>query len=392
MPILRLSIALLLVQSGFHAYTAALPLALARVGTPDATVGLIMGVAAVVQIPAAIAGGRLLDRFGGARLFTVGGLAYLLATGVLLLPGVDVTGSLGPFVIVRILQGAGIALAMPSALSLVPKLVPARRVAPSLSYVGAAQNLTLVLAPPLSLAILNATSLDGVAAAVVLVLIAGILLGQRLPLRAEEPTGRQLEAAGRRFGITFRREWTIPLLIIVTYVAHWGAVTAYLPIRAEEAGADIGLYFAADGIAIFAMRFPTGWLVDRVSSRALIVVGAGMTFVAVAMLLLPLTTPLLVVSGLLGGAGGGIVMTPVTVELSRRSSDADRGSAFSLFSGGIATAITLGSIGGAPIVAVLGLSAALAAGLVLIGVSMALAIGDRSLARPRQGQQAGLAA
>ena len=247
MSILRLSVALLFVQAGFHAYTATLPLALARAGTPDATVGLIMGVAAIVQIPVAIGGGRLLDRFGGARLFTAGGVAYLLATGVILLPGVDISASLIPFVLVRVLQGAGIALASPAALSLVPRLVPGKRVAASLSYVAAAQNLTLVLAPPLSLAILDATALDGVAAAVVGVLIAGILLGQRLPLRAPEPSATELAAAGRHYGITFRREWAIPLLIIVTYVAHWGAVTAYLPIRAEQAGADIGLYFAADG-------------------------------------------------------------------------------------------------------------------------------------------------
>jgi predicted MFS family arabinose efflux permease len=311
----------------------------------------------------------------------LGGTAYLLATGVILLPGVDISTSLAPFIVVRILQGAGIALASPAALSLVPRLVPGARVAASLSYVAAAQNLTLVLAPPISLAILDAASLHGVAAAVVGVLIAGILLGQRLPLRVAEPSSTELAAAGRRYGITFRREWTVPLLIIVTYVAHWGAVTAYLPIRAEQAGADIGLYFAADGVAIFAMRFPTGWLVDRVSSRLLIVTGAGMTMAAIGMLLLPLSTPLLVISGLLGGAGGGIVMTPVTVELSRRSADADRGSAFSLFSGGIATAMTLGSVGGAPVVAVFGLSAALAAGMLLIGVSMALAISDHSLAR-----------
>jgi MFS family permease len=382
-PILRLSVALLLVQVGFHAYTATLPLALARVGTPDATIGLIMGLAALVQIPTAVFGGRLLDRFGGERLFTVGGLAYLAASAIILLPAVEVPGPLAPFVLVRILQGAGIALAMPAALALVPRLVAAVRVAPSLSYVGAAQNLTLVLAPPFGIAILDATSLDGVAAAVVAVVLAGILLGQRLRLRPVEPVPTTMAAASQRFGITFRRAWTVPLLIIITYVAHWGAVTAYLPIRAEQAGADIGLYFAADGIAIFAMRFPTAWLVDRVSSRVLIVTGAAMTFVAVAMLLLPLTTPLLIVSGLIGGAGGGIVMTPVTVELSRRSSDADRGSAFSLFSGGIATAIMLGSIGGAPIVALFGLSAALAAGLALIGVSIALALSDRSLAGPR---------
>lgn len=383
MSILRLAVALFLVQAGFHAYSATLPLSLGRTGTPDATVGLIMGAAAVIQIPAAVIGGRLLDRFGGPRLFTAGGLAYLAATLVILLPGVDIRSSLAPFVVVRILQGAGIALAAPSALSMVARLVPGARVAQGLAYVGAAQNLTLVLAPPLSLAILDATSLDGVAAAVVGVLVVAILLGQRLPLRAPEPVSTTLDAASRRFGITFRRAWALPLLIIVTYVAHWGAVTAYLPIRAEQAGADIGLYFAADGISIFAMRLPTGWLVDRISPRVLMVTGGVMTFLAIGMLLLPLTTPLLIVSGLLGGAGGAIVMTPVTVELSRRSADADRGSAFSLFSGGIAAAMTLGSIGGAPIVAVFGMSAALAAGMGLIGVSIALTLADRSLAGAR---------
>ena len=269
MTILRLSIAVFLVQMGFQAYTASLPLALARAGVADAAIGLVMGAAAAVQIPAALVGGRLVDTFGAPRLFTAGGILYLLASGVLLLPGVDVDGSLVPFVFARMLQGAGIAMVLPSALSLVPRMVAAVRVAQGLSIVGAAQNLTLVLAPLISLAILDATSLDGVAVAVVCVVVVGILLGQRLPLRPSVPAPSTMAAASRRFGITFRREWTSPLLIIVTYVAHWGAVTAYLPIRAEEAGASIGLYFAADGIAIFLMRFPTGWLVDRVSSRNL---------------------------------------------------------------------------------------------------------------------------
>src|SRR4029078_10979541 len=137
-----------------------------------------------------------------------------------------------------------------------------------------------------------------------------------------------------------------------------------------------GLFFAFDGLSIFLMRIPSGWLVERIESRALILVGAGMTFVSVGVrvapitcvssgiLLVPITTPLLIVSGLIGGAGGAIVITPITVEMSRRSTDADRGSGVSLFSGAIAAAITLGSIGGAPLVALFGLSAALVAGLV----------------------------
>jgi MFS family permease len=383
--VLLLALATFLVQAGFHGYTAALPLALAGAGVPDASIGLIVGTAALVQIPAAITGGRLVDRFGGMRLFGAGGLAYILASGILLLPGVDPGGSLLPFVVARALQGVGIAVALPAALSLVPGIVDAARLGSGLAMVGAAQNLTLVVMPPLSIAILNASSLDGVAVMAIVFVSVGLLVASRLPItrvvHSAVPTPR-------RFGITFRREWAVPLAITCTYVAHWGAVTAYLPVRAAAAGADIGLYFVADGIAIFAMRLPSGWLADRFSSRLLIATGAAATAVAIGMLLLPLTTPLLIVSGLLGGAGGAVVMTPLLLELSRRSSDADRGSAFALYSGALALAMTLGSIGGAPIVALFGLPAALALGIVLILVSMALTLWDPSLRAVRRAPEA----
>ncbi len=385
MILFRLSLALFLVQAGFHGYTASLPLALARGGVGDATIGLIVGVAALVQIPAAVVGGRLVDAFGGMRLFALGGTAYLAASGILLLPGVEPGGPTLPFVAARALQGIGIASTLPAALSLVPRMLPVHRHSSGLAFVGAAHNLTLVLLPPISIAILDASSLNGVSMALIGLIVAGLALSWRLPVRPPAGGGDPAARPVRRFGFTFRREWSVPLAIIVCYVAHWGAVTAYLPVRASEAGADIGLYFAADGIAIFAMRLPTGWLTDRIGPRVLVVTGASATMVAIGMLLLPLSTPLMIVSGLLGGAGGAIVMTPILVELSRRSTDADRGSAFALFSGGLAVAMTLGSIGAAPIVALLGLSAALAVGMALIGLAIGLTLLDRSLRRPGPG-------
>jgi predicted MFS family arabinose efflux permease len=325
------------------------------------------------------------DAFGGLRLLAAGGMAYLLASGLLLLPSVEPGGSAWPLVAARALQGVGIACSVPAALSLVPRMLPKAQTSSGLAFVGAANNLTLVLLPVISIVVLDATSFDGVALMVIGFVIVGLALSYRLPVRpVVRETSAALGEATRRFGITFRREWAIPLLIVVTYVAHWGAITAYLPIRASEAGADIGLYFAADGIAIFAMRIPSGWLTDRVSTRNLVVVGALLTAVAVGMLLLPLTTPLLILSGLLGGAAGALVMTPILVELSHRSSDTDRGSAFALFSGGLATAMTLGSIGGAPIVALFGLSAALGVGILLIFVAIALTLADPTL-RGRHG-------
>lgn len=63
------------VQAGYHGFTASLPVALVKAGLPDAEIGLIVGVASVVQVPAAFFAGGLIDRFGGPRMLLFGALA-----------------------------------------------------------------------------------------------------------------------------------------------------------------------------------------------------------------------------------------------------------------------------------------------------------------------------
>jgi predicted MFS family arabinose efflux permease len=73
------------------------------------------------------------------------------------------------------------------------------------------------------------------------------------------------------------------------------------------------------------------------------------------------------------------VITPLLVELSRRSLTADRGSAFALFSAANATALAIGSIGGAAIVATLGFPAAMVGAFVAITAAAVVAAFDRGL-------------
>ena len=81
-------------------------------------------------------------------------------------------------------------------------------------------------------------------------------------------------------------------------------------------------------------------------------------------------------------------MTPMLVELSRRSGDADRGSAFSLFSAALAAALVIGSIGGAPIVATFGFEAALLVTLVGIAGAAAITLWDWACAPGQAGAAA----
>lgn len=386
---LRLAIALFAVQSGFHGFTASLPVALARAGMPDAEIGLIVGIAPLVQVPAAFLAGVIVDRVGGLRVFTFGGLAYLVGCAILALPGVEPGGPVAPFIVARIAQGIGIAGTLPAALSLVPYLTDPSQRGFALAFVGSAHNLTLVAMPPLSLGILAAASLHGVAITMAGVVALGLLLVWVVPLRTRpvapmgaEPMG-PTHKARRHFGFAVRRAWAAPISIVVLFIAHWGVIVAYLPQRAEAAGADIGLFFVADGVAIIASRVPAGWLTDRMRPVILMLVGLAMTAAMLVLLAFPSTTPLLVVAGALSGFGAGLVMTPVLVELSRRSGDADRGSAFSLFSAAQALALVLGSIGGAPLVATFGFEATILVTLAGIAGAAGLTLSDAGLrARP----------
>jgi MFS family permease len=384
--LLRLSIALFALQSGFHGFTASLPVALARAGVADAEIGLIVGLAALVQIPAAFAGGALVDRFGGLRLLAGGAVAYLIGAAVLLLPGVDPAADRLPFIVARVSQGIGIALTLPAALSLVPRLVSSDRRGFGLAFIGSAHNLTLIVLPPVSLAVLGSgVSLDLVALLVIGLVLAGTALLFAVPFRLQpaiELATTRADAT-RRLGFAFRREWTPPLLITLLYVAHWGVVTAYLPQRAELAGADVGLFFVADGVAVLSLRIPSGWLADRIQPRWLVLTGLLLTVVAIGLLVLPVTTPLLILAGALTGGGAGLVLTPLLVELSHRSTDADRGSAFAMLSAALAGALVLGSIGAAPIIATAGFEATILATILGLFLATLVALADRGLATGR---------
>jgi MFS family permease len=383
--VIRLSIALFLMQAGFHGFTVSIPLAMARSGRPDADIGAIVGVAAVVQIAAALVGGALIDRFGAIRLFVAGGLCYLGATLILLVTGIGADAT--PAVVVaRLLQGTGFGLVVPSVLSVVPSLVPAARRGMAIATAGSAHNITFVALPPLSLAVLNLYGLPGVTIMVAAFVVAALALALARPITLREHAETHLEAAKRRFGFAWRGTWFAPLAIVLLFVLHWGVVIAYLPQRAEVAGADISLFFVADGLFVLLMRIPAGWLADRVRPLWPVLAGIALTFAAVALLFAPPTTPVLILSGSVTGVGAALIVQPLMLALTARSGDADRGSAFALFNATFSAGLAIGTIGTAPLIATVGYGTLLATALVALVASGLVACLDRGLRSPVSGR------
>jgi predicted MFS family arabinose efflux permease len=285
-------------------------------------------------------------------------------------------------VVARILQGAASGLAVPASLALVPSLVPLARRGMAIATVGSAHNLTMVALPPVSLLVLDRYGLSAVSVLVgVLVLAALAIVIARPITRTTEAAASNLAAARRRMGFAWRRSWLVPLAVVVLFVLHWGLLIAYLPQRAVAANADIGLFFAADGIAVLLARIPAGWLADHMRPVGPVLAGVALTFVGVAPLFAPPTTPVLIASGLLTGIGGALIIQPLMLAMTARSTDADRGSAFALFSASFSASIALASVGTAPLIGTVGYSTLLALALGALASSAVVALLDADLRR-----------
>ncbi len=165
-------------------------------------------------------------------------------------------------------------------------------------------------------------------------------------------------------------------------MAHWGVVTGYLPQRAQAAGADIGLFFTGDALALLAVRVPAGWLAGKIGVLPLVLVGVVVACASLSLLLLPPTTLLLVLSGVGTGAGGALCLPTMMIELSHRSDATNRGSAFGLYSVAFGSGIAVGSIGVAPFYSVIGFEVSLAIGIAACAVSALIALFDRAMRHP----------
>jgi DHA1 family solute carrier family 18 vesicular amine transporter 1/2 len=376
--VLRLALAMALAQVGFHAFIASLPIALVEAGRPNAEIGAIMGVAAVIPMGAALLAGGLIDRHGPRFVFLVGTSAFFSAAA-LLATGVAAPDGPTPLLLVaRVLQGIGLAFVLPSALSLVPLLVRGERLGLALGVVGTGANVSLAVSPPVSLLVLDEYSIRAVATvAAISVAAAAVMLW---PLRPDRRApDRAAESRLRAFRPAWRAAWLAPLLVSFLFVAHWGVVTGYLPQRAEASGADVGLFFTADALGVLLLRVPAGWLAGKLGTRPLILSGIVITLTSLLALLPPSTTPLLLLAGLGTGGGAALILPPITLELSNRSTDADRGSAFALFNVAFSGGIAVGSIGLAPFIGALGFEAAIALGIGACVAAIVVQLLDRPI-------------
>ncbi len=359
-PMLTLGLAIAIGQASTTLVIAPLSLYLRALGAPPDRIGLEVGASSVLATVCTLGVGPLINRWGSKPLLQIGMGAYLLAAlGLLAVPSeAAATGF-------RALQGVGAGLVLPSALTLVSRIVPFRP-GTAIGAAGALSTIATAVGPPLGLALYTGGGHVPLFLAAAGCAAAGFALCGLLP--AVEPP----RAGAHWFG--YERRWTPELLANVLCNAYFGGIAAYLPLVLAHPGApNAGIFFTADALGVLLLRVPTGMLVDRRGPRLAETVGVVTTLAGIGALFLPASTLTLIAAGAGTGIGAGLFISAVLVSLTRRSGEHNRGTAMALgsasfnvgiFVGGALSGVLVGP-GGFDAVLVLGLLTTLA-GLPLV--------------------------
>ncbi len=305
-----------------------LPVYLEKFGPRQSRVGLIMGIFSIVAIAVRPLFGRMIDARGG-RPLALAGLALLIA-GVPLFHFVRDAGWL-PLAL-RALTGVGWGVSMSASIALCSDMAPEDRLARSMGIIGVAGLAGNALGPLLAEEIAARYGFPRVFDASLIFLAAAFLciLGAR---------GAVVRTAGGAPPPGYRALRGVPAVVIlivaampVFHGAIRGAIIYFIALFGRSIGiAKVGSFFLVFSLAAILTRFGTGDLSDRFGRKRIILPSALIIGLNLFVIATVRTTPLLLLTGFIGGIGQGLIFPALSTYLIDFMGRENKGLAISMY-------------------------------------------------------------
>jgi MFS family permease len=301
-------------SSVFFILIPTIPIYLSRLGATEAGIGILVGVLSVSSLILRPLVGRALLKIpekkfmiGGSLLYTFSSIAYLFAK------------PFWPILIVRALQGIGLAIFQTASFTLITRISPDAHRGQSLSYFYLAINVAFALAPSLGMYIINLfnfTILFLVCAAFSLfTLFITLKMGsiQGVPLQSESSTDQPL----------ITREALPTAIMAFMGSMIWGAVTAFFPLHALNHGVtNPGLFFAAMALTLIFGRAFGGRILDLYAREKVIFPCLIAQIIAMGILTFSTTLPMFILVAVVWGIGNAFfypTLVAYTIDLAGAS-------------------------------------------------------------------------
>jgi len=308
--------------SGFHLLIPTLPIYLSRLGSTEVEIGVLIGILGISSLVLRPFVGRALLKIpernfmiAGAFLSALTSIAFLLAS------------PFWPILMVRVLQGIGIAFFYTASVTLIANISPEAHRGQSLSYFYLAFNISFALAPSFGMFLINLFSFALLFLFCLGLSLCSLFLTTRLRKRQVEP----LEDLSNQDESFLSREALPPA--IMTFFAHiiWGALTAFFPLYALNQGvANPGFFFAAYAIVLILGRALGGKILDLYSREKVILPCLTTYIISMTILAFSKTLPMFIIVAVIWGIGNAFLM-PSLVAYALDRAGSSRGPAMGTF-------------------------------------------------------------
>jgi MFS family permease len=299
-----------------------LPGYIGSLGGGATEIGLANGLVALSVVAARPAAGRLVDRWGRKPMLLLGAGVFALCSALYaLLP------SLLPFMLVRLLQGAGLAAFTTAYTALIADLAPPARRGEAIGLSGMTNNLGLLFAPALGASAQAAWGYGNhflVASAISAAGLA-LLLPVHEPVRPETTPEQRVS-----FWSVARMQpiWIVALGGTGVAVAYGAVLSFMAPFAAARGLTAAAGYYTAFALALMGAQALAGRLSDRISRRAAALPGLAIAGLSMAGLALVHSNAGLLASGAGLGLGWGLARTGLDSAVADASPLEARGAAF----------------------------------------------------------------
>jgi MFS family permease len=247
-----------------------LPIYLLRSGSTEVEIGVLIGVFGISSLVLRPIVSRGLFKIPEQKFMIAGAILFVLTSIACLfaLP-------FWPFFLVRIFQGIGSAFFSTATIIFIANITPEPYRGRSLGYFFLSFNISLALAPPFGMLLINHFSFTILFIVCIVLSLCSLLISSKLKGSEINPVIHYSAE-----GPSFSYSKAFPP-IFVYFIAHviWGALTTFFPIYAISHGeTNPGLFFAAYAIVLISGRTLGGRILD-VRRRERIILPCHITFV-----------------------------------------------------------------------------------------------------------------
>ncbi|MFB3884900.1 MAG: MFS transporter [Thermodesulfobacteriota bacterium] len=305
-----------------HILIPTLPIYLSRLGAREAEIGVLVGVFSVSSLAFRPFVGKALLRIPEKNFMIAGALLFVLTSGAYLL-----ARPFWPLLVVRIVQGVGLAFFTTASFTLIANISPEAHRGQSLSYFWLAPNLSLVLAPALGMVLINRFSFTVLFLVCLAVSLASLLITYQLGKRPVAP----IEDASMEGGFLLSRKALPPSMISFFIYFKWGALTTFFPLYAIDHGvANPGLFFTTIAIMLILGRTLGGRISDLYGRERVILTFLISYVLAMGLLAFSKNLPMFILAGVIWG-GGNALCLPAVMAYALDRAGASRGPAMGTF-------------------------------------------------------------